>query len=883
MVTQRIATLDEDGLCALVTSRPDLADPSPRSLAELVGRAGSVGSVQRCIDRLDRFSRQVMLAAVVLGSRPTVAGIRRLLGDEVPDAALERALGELQRRALLVREGDVLVLLAALATMQAPAGLGPPAALALEQLTVEELKLVASELGAPLGGATRKPELVAALAGGLSDAKLIRRVLERAPAGANELARRLAGGPPLVTNVYGLAGAYVRRSSGRSDTDPVVWLARRGLVVRDEWYAAVMPREVSLVLRGGRLFASVDPERPVLGSSEIGGAEVDRLATARALSTLADIERLVEQMGRRPAALLKAGGLGVRELRKLAGALELAEAEVTLLVELAGIAGLVCADPRSSSALPSAACDDWLEQDTAGRWRTLVEAWLEAPSHACFAGALDANGKPQPALLRWERSSVPGEQRRLALGILAELGPGRAASLEDHARVLEWDAPGLFAYGPIQASVAASWIRREAQTLGLIALDALSGLGRSVAAGELGVAAASLAAGAPARATSIVLQADLTAIAPGHLPTKLRRELELIADVESSGSATVFRFSEASLRRGFDAGRDGAELLDFLAEHATKGVPQALSYLVGDVARRHGQLRVGAAESYVRFEDPAVAAEVLRARRTARLGLRELASTVLVTHVRADVVLSVLRDAGYLPGEEDATGALVAAAPAVHRAGAATAGRRAGEPTGSVGARPGVLSGAELPLDLARRLRTGADESAPSAPPRSVSTARAVAAGRDQLRLLGQDDDDEAEHATEADVGLERPLGVAAQLAAADDGGQRSSAGGRTLARLLQLAGVDGVDGGPARPGSIAKGRDEVGALLEQACEEEWFVRISYSSAKGRTAELVCAVLDVTRDSAIVARMPTGAEQQLAVGRVQWARVLTDAEEERWT
>jgi len=159
----------------------------------------------------------------------------------------------------------------------------------------------------------------------------------------------------------------------------------------------------------------------------------------------------------------------------------------------------------------------------------------------------------------------------------------------------------------------------------------------------------------------VLLQADLTAVAPGPLVPELAREMALLADVESSGGATVYRFSETSLRRALDAGRGADEVKELLARVSRTPVPQGLGYLVDDVARRHGALRVGTASAYLRCDDPVLMAEVLAARKAATLHLRRLAPTVAVTPADPKRLLEVLRAAGYSPTAESADGALVVA------------------------------------------------------------------------------------------------------------------------------------------------------------------------------------------------------------------------------
>jgi hypothetical protein len=139
--------------------------------------------------------------------------------------------------------------------------------------------------------------------------------------------------------------------------------------------------------------------------------------------------------------------------------------------------------------------------------------------------------------------------------------------------------------------------------------------------------------------------------------------------------------SEASVRRALDSGWSASDLHDFFARASRTPVPQALDYLVDDVARQHGRLRVGAIESYVRSDDHGLLSQVLNDKRTAAAELRRLAPGVLVSTLGADEVLSVLRSGGYAPAGESAGGAVITRPPGRPRA----AGRRPGvdpAPTG---------------------------------------------------------------------------------------------------------------------------------------------------------------------------------------------------------
>ncbi|MDO5635538.1 MAG: helicase-associated domain-containing protein, partial [Micrococcus sp.] len=68
-----------------------------------------------------------------------------------------------------------------------------------------------------------------------------------------------------------------------------------------------------------------------------------------------------------------------------------------------------------------------------------------------------------------------------------------------------------------------------------------------------------------------------------------------------------------------------------------------LEYLVRDVARRHGQVRVGAASSYLRSDDPATLTELLALPRLSGLGWRRLAPTVVAAPSDPGRTMELLR------------------------------------------------------------------------------------------------------------------------------------------------------------------------------------------------------------------------------------------------
>jgi hypothetical protein len=410
----------------------------------------------------------------------------------------------------------------------------------------------------------------------------------------------------------------------------------------------------------------VSPGPPALDESLNGSREVDQAASAAALSALRCVEDLLSRWAAAPPPLLRSGGLGIRELRKAAAFIDVDLAAVALFAEVARAAGLLAASNWTDGEwLPARAFDSWLDSAQADRWATLVSTWLPTTRVPGLVGCRDEGGRLLNALgTGLDRMDAPRVRARV-LCELATVAPGTSVSPGAMVRRLAW----LWPRRP-QASQAmlAQTAMREAALLGLTGLGGLAAHGRAAVSGGLAEAAAMLAGILPDPVGHVLLQADLTAVAPGPLTADLARELSLAADVDSRGGATVYRFSAGSVRRAMDAGRTGESLLALLRERSRTPIPQPLRYLIEDVARRHGRIRVGIASVYIRCDDPATAVEIAADRRLAALRLGLLAPTVLASRSNRGDVLEALRRFGYAPAAESADGTVEIAAPASRRA-----------------------------------------------------------------------------------------------------------------------------------------------------------------------------------------------------------------------
>ena len=92
----------------------------------------------------------------------------------------------------------------------------------------------------------------------------------------------------------------------------------------------------------------------------------------------------------------------------------------------------------------------------------------------------------------------------------------------------------------------------------------------------------------PSPASEIILQGDLTGVIPGLPSAALSALIEQTAELESRGAATTVRFTAASVRRALTGGMTADDLLADLTALSPVPVPQPLTYLVRDEARKMG-------------------------------------------------------------------------------------------------------------------------------------------------------------------------------------------------------------------------------------------------------------------------------------------------------
>ncbi len=690
-LSKELQARSDESLRALFAARPDLITPGVPDFAALAARASGRVSIQRAMERLNRPQMQVLEALHLCtnadtGHSASAATLKRLIKGST-STAIEKILRSLQELALVHRADPPHGTADAAARQRHflpagnlkdvigiyPAGLGrsytelvrlqPAFAQRVVQL-VGEL----SHAGAAIASATTPMEAALALQHWTATPESLQRILATAPERTTALLDRFGNW------AMGAVPQAQRRASvlhEKPDVSPVDWLLARGLLVPLDAAHVELPHSVGIALRGGYIIEDFSLEPPVPRLGQTSAALRRNAALGAIAETLRLAGELLYAVRAQPLVTLRSGGVGVREMKRLAEALRIDQADAGLLVELCALAGLIRLDVDNSVWTQSPDLE-WPNLSRQEQWLWLVNAWLtseRAPSlvgqpinGASAAAPRGTVGTTINALsAEAQRPDAPVVRKRI-LEILHELTEEAAtadgqAPVLDAAAVLEraeWAQPRM-------ARRFSSLIRgvlAEAEMLGLIGSGALSQLGAAIAADRPDDALGVLGEHLPAALQHVLLQADLTAVAPGYLAPELSEQLLTMTTAEGQGPATIYRFSVASVRKALDSGQDAESMMDFLRRHSATAIPQPLQYLIEDTAARHAVLRVGSAVSFIQSEDEAALAELLHAPAAAGLGLTRVAPSVLVSRAAPRDTAQVLRGLGLAPVLQEPDSAL---------------------------------------------------------------------------------------------------------------------------------------------------------------------------------------------------------------------------------
>ena len=588
----------DENLRELFLLRPDLLSPLPTDITALAARASAAPSIARVLDGLTTWEIQVLETIAVLSEPVSMEALLAITGDNAIAPVVKfRAL------ALIYMDEEHIRILNSVRESLGPepAGLGP-------------------------------------VGFGAKDRWL--KKIDAAPPAAQAMLEKLTWGPPRGTV-----------SDTKKPTSTISWLMENQLLVPIDGQTVALPREVGIYLRGNKVHRERFDIPPDFVGKELALEDVDSAAIGAVLEIVHHIEELLHFWAGEPAAALRSGGIGVREIKRASDELSLDEKYLVFIAELAFISGFLALH-NDEEFLPTTGFDLWRNKTLEERWVELATNWLSTSRVAGLVGKSE-RGYIAPLGPEIDRSAI-AHIKRVTLELYAQISP-TTVDVAALAERVKWERPRR-AFGNHHDYV--HWIAREAQWLGFSGRNALTSFGQALLTGNADLGMQKLL---PKEIDYIMIQGDNTAIAPGPLQLDLAREMSLIANIESKGGATVYRLTDHSIRRALDNGRSSDDIKTFLGKISKTPLPQPLEYMIADVGKRYGKLRVGISfSSYIRCEDESLVAQILVDKKLSHLQFRQLSKGVLMTEGDTHEAIDALVEAGYFPALEDRDGALVA-------------------------------------------------------------------------------------------------------------------------------------------------------------------------------------------------------------------------------
>lgn len=468
---------------------------------------------------------------------------------------------------------------------------------------------------------------------------------------------------------------------GADPSKPLPTLVRQGILDQLDDTTARLTGRVQQLLRGtliadpgGHFTAAPQAGTDASGTAAADSADsttnfrADDAGAAQAIQLIQDLGHLIEDLGRNPIVPLSSGGIGTREVNKVARRRdEPAETTLHLLTWLAhaNLIGRGRATPTPAGQpardywAPTELALDFLEASPATAWAILLVGWAGSAYAPWFVDEPDvrpfeagtashaARGlrRTFPSLFAGISSfgnDAPTPQPAEIQRELWRVRPGEAWRTTHTAWNVVWEEAK-------EVGVLASLRRDTVPTRAMGALHEVLSGSTHPAANPVADLADALAEILPAPVEQLIVQADHTIMAPGLLRPTDQAMLAKFSDQESGGMASVWRMSKESVERALRAGLGAAEIEEFLEARALGGaenVPQALRYMLHDAERSLSQATAGVAQMYLSVAEPEALDRILALPDIDGLRLRKIAPTVAVSAAQLSFVTDRLEAMG---------------------------------------------------------------------------------------------------------------------------------------------------------------------------------------------------------------------------------------------
>lgn len=476
------------------------------------------------------------------------------------------------------------------------------------------------------------------LAQSLLTPKSVNQALSRLSASEVAALRALVAGQPADSEVLGALAdiALVVESPGGHTTLEAV-VAQLAAIPQKQNAAASMnaakARNATAMATGiaNAPLLLAEPAAPLETEVVLGLAAIAAFETQLALTELVlDVEQhLIKQIGK--------SGFGVGDVKRLSSHLGKNNATVRGYYLLAQQLQLV---------------------------QLIGERWYLTPAAQSF---LDSSVMDRWLLIatQWVRSLGPtGAKEMLDLGLGAgDAGSTNQSATDQGAVTLDSALERVFPLADESLGNELSLLKQQAQDIGFSVSGMATPLLVPCLKGDFARAKDLLEAHLPSAQHSLIVQADLSLIAPGPLDTATESTVRKFAQIEQVSVACSYRLSALSVSHGLECGLSIDEIRNTLLDLSQKPLPQPVEYLLTEAQNRFGRLTIskglGLDRAILRSTDGIHLTEVLNDARLRPFAFQPVTASSIATRFEPDVLYFALRDNGYVPVRVDESGAVI--------------------------------------------------------------------------------------------------------------------------------------------------------------------------------------------------------------------------------
>ena len=393
-----------------------------------------------------------------------------------------------------------------------------------------------------------------------------------------------------------------------------------------------LPKSALLHASGQQKLPDANPlldflaEQKLVSFEEVGFSQLaaaskepgsDSTAGIHAFETLSGITELIFDLEHRILKEVGKQGIALADAKRLAKLTGKELNTVRAIFELAATAGLIVSS--DSRWVLTKRAEDWGNQSQGQRWGLLAATWLE--------------------LLGFGATELTLE-------------------LENHSSLVEAIHTG-FPLERFDTGSRFANILRYAELLGLSVDGCVTSWTKSLLRGELDKAVTLIQTALPKSDSRIIIQGDLSVIAPGPLATSEERELRAFVEVEQAGLASRYRLTALSVSFGMESGISPDAMRSTLSRLSGSSLPQPVEYLISDTAKRFGRIRVvddgRSGGCFLISQDSTLITELANDVRLKPYHLIRVDSKCLASRFARDILYFGLRELGITAIRSDAS------------------------------------------------------------------------------------------------------------------------------------------------------------------------------------------------------------------------------------